>query len=647
MNGRPRLHAAFRDGLRPPPLLTVSQWADAHRHLTSDTSAATGRWRTDRAPYMREIMDRLSASDPCRRVVLMKGAQTGGSEAGNNWLGYIAHLAPGPTMIVQTTVQLAEDYSTGRINPMVESTPVLSERVPIGRSRTATSKILMRMFPGGFWHFSGANSAASLRSKPIRYLFADEVDSWDDDVQDEGDPLGLARKRQATFHNRKELVVSTPKLAGKSRIDREYRKTDQRRYFVPCPHCGTMQALQWSGVKIVREGGGVEAYYVCGGGVDGFKAFHPDSLIEGIDGPGCGGLIENWQKGEMLARGEWRATAPEGDVRAHGYHISALYSPHGWRSWTGIAVDWLAAQGDPALLKNVVNTDLGECWEQEDGETLDEAVLMARREDYGQCVARESAGLRPLIPREVIALTAGADTQDNRLEVSVWGWGAGEESWLIGHWVLWGSPGETATWEMLDGVLLADWPSVDGRSLRIVSSAVDCGGHYTNEAYDYCRPRFAARIFGTLGRAGDRPIWPARPVKPKKKDRKYAAFIVGADQAKAVLYSRLKRETPGPGFVHLPKTMTRDEVEQLTSESLITKMERGRPRHAWHLRAGRRNEVLDCAALALAALRAWEQMGGQLRFAEHAPPVRTSTPAPRPAAKPKGSDWLGTRDKWF
>jgi phage terminase large subunit GpA-like protein len=592
---------------------------------------------------MREIMDRLAPSDPCRRVVLMKGAQTGGSEAGNCWLGYIAHLAPGPTLIVQPSVEMAEDYSTGRINPMVESTPALAEVVGLSRSRQSTSKILLRTFQGGFWKFSGANSAASLRSKPIRYLFADEVDSWDPDVDGEGDPLGLARKRCATFPNRKELVVSTPKIAGSSRIDFEYRRTDQRRYFVPCPDCGVMQALQWGGVKIVTEDGKREAFYVCGGGVDGFNAFHPDSLIPSIDGVGCGSLIADWQKTAMLAAGEWRATAPEGHDRAHGYHLSSLYSPHGWRSWTEIASDWLAAQGDPSRLKIVVNTDLAECWQQEDGETLDEDKILVRREDYGAGVARAAQGLRPLIPRGVIALTAGADTQDNRLEVSVWGWGAGEESWLIGHWVIWGCPAEREPWAKLDGVLLSEWPTEDGRVLRIAASSVDVAGHYTDEAIDYCRPRFASNVFGTIGRAGDRPIWPSRPIKPKKKDRKYASYVVGIDQAKQVIYARLKRETPGAGYIHLPATVGREYVEQLAAEALVTHFAKGRPVISWRVRsAGRRNEALDCAVLALASLRAWERAGGQLvaPVALPAPVVPSSAAAASAQRRGGAGDWL-------
>ena len=130
---------AWRDGLTPDPALTVSEWADRHRFLSPRASAEPGRYRTDRTPYMRAIMDALSPGNAARRIVFMKAAQVGATEAGNNWIGYVIHHAPGPMLAVQPTVELAKRFSRQRIDPLIAESPVLRERVKPQRSRDAGS----------------------------------------------------------------------------------------------------------------------------------------------------------------------------------------------------------------------------------------------------------------------------------------------------------------------------------------------------------------------------------------------------------------------------------------------------------------------------------------------------------------------------
>ena len=235
-DGADELSQAWRDGLLPDPALTVSEWADRHRLLSPRASAEPGRYRTDRTPYIRAIIDALSPMNPTRRVVVMKSAQVGFTEGGNNWIGYVIHHAPGPMLAVQPTVELAKRFSRQRIDPLISESPALRERVRPARSRDAGNTVLSKEFPAGLLVITGANSAVGLRSMPARYLFLDEVDAYPPSADEEGDPVALAEARTRTFSWRsKVLLGSTPTIHGLSRIEREYETTDQRRFFVPVP----------------------------------------------------------------------------------------------------------------------------------------------------------------------------------------------------------------------------------------------------------------------------------------------------------------------------------------------------------------------------------------------------------------------------
>jgi phage terminase large subunit GpA-like protein len=376
-DGADAIERAWRDGLKPDPLLTVSEWADRSRVLSQRASSEPGRWRTERTPYLREIMDCLSPGSPVQRVALMKGAQIGGTECGNSWIGYVIRQAPGPMMAVSPTVELAKRNSKQRIDPLIEESDVLRERVRERRSRDSGNTVLSKDFPGGVLILTGANSAVGLRSMPARYLFLDEVDGYPGDVEGEGDPILLAERRSATFERRKILLVSTPKTKSLSRIQREYEASDQRRFFVPCPHCGERQRLELENLRW-PEGYPREAEHAC---------------------VRCGALIGERHKTWMLEHGAWRATA-EGDGRTAGFHLSSLYSPVGWFSWADAAEMYEQAQKTPDLMKGFVNTVLGLPFEEE-AEAPEWQRLYERRECY-------RIGI---VPEPGLLLTAGDDVQ--------------------------------------------------------------------------------------------------------------------------------------------------------------------------------------------------------------------------------------------
>ena len=569
---------AFTAGLQPDPDLTVSEWADTHRMLSQKSASEPGHWRTDRTPYLREIMDELSPSSPIQRVVFMAGAQVGKTESGNNWLGFVIHHAPGPMMMVQPTVDTAKRLSKQRLAPMIEETPVLRERIAESRARDSGNTMLVKEFQGGVLVVTGANSAVGLRSMPVRYLFLDEVDAFPVDVDGEGDPVSLAERRTTTFSRRKIYLSSTPTIKDTSRIEREYLVSDMRRFFVPCPDCGHYQWLRWAQMKW-SDGDAKTAAYCC---------------------EECGVLIDERHKSKMLADGEWRATA-DGDGKTAGFHLSSLYSPLGWKSWSSIVEDFLAAKNDAPSLKTFVNTVLGETWEEEYSTRVGANALAERAELY-ELLTVPAAGL---------LLTAGVDVQDNRVAFVVRAWGQDEESWLVNHGEIYGDPARPELWKQLDSVLFdTPYTHETGAQLPVRAIAIDSGGHFTHEVYAYARARRDRHVIAVKGMSQ-----PGKAIvsKPTRQDINFKnqtikggveLWGVGTDTAKATIYGRLKNgDESGAGVYHFPMGLAETYYEQLTSEKQVTRYSNGFPKRIWIKKEGARNEALDCEVYALAALQ--------------------------------------------
>ncbi|UZR28095.1 phage terminase large subunit family protein [Methylococcus mesophilus] len=641
---------AWRDGLTPDPLLTVSKWADRHRVLSSKASAEPGRWRTARTPYLREIMDCLSPASPVERVVFMKGAQLGATEMGSNWIGFCVHHAPGPMMAVWPTVEMAKRNSRQRIDPLIEESPSLVELIAPARSRDSGNTILAKEFRGGVLVMTGANSAVGLRSMPVRYLFLDEVDGYPPDVEGEGDAIALAEARTRTFARRKIFIVSTPTISGASAIEREYEASDQRRYFVPCPHCGQFQWLRFEQLRWER-GRPETVGYVC---------------------EGCERPIPEHHKGDMLAQGEWRALAPEHGAKTAGFHLSSLYSPLGWRSWRDIAAAWDSAvhpvSGGPSAIKTFKNTELGETW-VEDGETPDWQRLLERREDY-------TIGTVPL---GGLLLAGGADVQKDRIEVSIWAFGRGKSAWLVEHRVLMGDTGREPVWAELASMLEERWSHAVGALLPLARLALDTG-YATQEAYAFVRRLKDPRVMAVKGvPRGAALIGTPTAVDLTQGGRKLRrgikVFAVAVGIAKLEFYNALRKTAEvgedgttlvyPPGYIHLPR-MDAEYLQQLCAEQLVTRRDRhGFARREWQ-KLRERNEALDCyvyarAAAAAAGLdryeeRHWRALEEQLGVGpppDSEPPLQPiDPPAPtdsggRSVSSPGRSSRRVIRSRWL
>lgn len=620
------IRRGWAEGLTPEPQLTVSEWADAHRKLPQRSSAEPGPWRTSRTPYLREPMDAMSATSPVQEVVLMFAAQTGKTETILNVLGYVIDHAPGPALLVQPTVDTAKRFSKQRVDPLFTDTPCLAGKVAEVKSRDSRSSMLMKEFLGGLLIITGANSAPGLRSMPARYLLPDEIDGYPADVDGEGDPVGLAEARQRTFARRKTLKCSTPTIAGASAIERAYLSTDQRRYYVPCPHCGALQVLQFSRLTWSRLGLPPEAaVYVC---------------------EHCDAAIEERFKTEMLAHGEWRPTADGANPKVRGYHLSGLYSPIGWLSWGKIATQWVESHKNPDKLRVFTNTVLAETW-HEKGDSPEWMPLYKRRETYEEGT----------VPAGGLFLTAGADVQKDRLIVEVVAWGRGKESWSVMYGVIPGNTsdlGEAGPWGQLDALLARTYTHESGAELPIRMLAVD-SGYNTMEVYAWARKYPMSRVIAVKGQeAGGALIGSPSPVEITLRGRRpihgYKVWPVVGGVAKSELYGALRLEEPHagepfpPGWLHFPQ-YDEDYFKQLTAEQLVSKRNRrGYTVMTWSVIPGRENHVLDARVYARAAA----ELVGLSRFREsdwaalEAAVGRGSLP-PAPTVAPPRDSWLRRR----
>jgi phage terminase large subunit GpA-like protein len=506
-------------------------------------------------------------SDPnIRDVCVMAGAQVGKTEMLLNCIGYYIHHNPSPILVVQPTLDMAQSFSKDRLAPMLRDTPSLRGKVKDPRSRDANNTTTHKVFPGGHISMVGSNSAAGLASRPIRVVLCDEVDRYPPSAGSEGDPIQLARKRSATFWNRKIVLVSTPTNKGASRIESAFEESDKRKFYVPCEDCGHKQTLKWSHVRWEKDKPET-AYYCC---------------------EDCGSAWSDAMRYRSVRNGEWVATDDFSGVA--GFYINGIYSP--WTPLSDAVRDFLSAKRMPETLRVWTNVYLAESWEDQ-GERVDDYAVAERAEEYDA-----------KLDRNIVAVTCGVDVQDDRLELEVVGWCGGsgheEESWSLDYRVFYGDPSTPQLWNDLDVFLKTKYETEDGRTLDIRATCIDSGGHYTQAVYNFVRPREGRRIFAIKGMAGEsRPIV-SRPTR--NNIGKVRLFTLGVDNIKELIFSRLKITIAGAGYCHFPADRSDEYFKQLaSSEKIVTKYHKGFPRREF-VKTRTRNEALDCRVYAIGAL---------------------------------------------
>lgn len=600
--------------LAPRKPLKVSEWSDTHRRLSQKGSAEPGQWRTSRNPPLREPMDALSARSPVREVVLKWPIQFGKTEVALNFIGYSMDHDPGPIMVALPGDVPMQKWISQKLHPMIEETPAVRAALASVSSRDASNTRTFKDFEGGQLYIEHAGSPARLKSTTVKKLIVDELDEFAVNLSSGDDPVDLLDGRTSSFPaTKKQLYISTPGLSGVSRIDAKFERSDQRYYHVPCPHCGHEQPLVKDG--LTWTSGYRQVWYVC---------------------RDCGAVIDEHHKTDMIANGRWIPKNPESRIR--GYHINALYYPLGLGPrWIDLAEMWRDAQNDPAKLKTFINDRLAETWEDPSMRALRNNAIADRAEPYALRTA----------PAGVLLVTAGVDTQDNRLAVHITGWGRGMTSWTLDYVELMGDPAGREVWAALTDLINTPIEHESGALIRVDATAIDAGGHRTDFVYDYVRSpkiRRPMAIFGAV--PNNAPVLSKGKLldqtRTGRSDRRgIKIYHVGTVAVKHRLYSILSADADKSQEnrkAHFSADLPPEYFAGLISESYNPSKNR------FEKRRGARNEPLDTWVYSYAAahhpeVRAhrksrsdWDQLQARLGQTKQQQ-SNTTAPVDKPAAQ--------------
>lgn len=639
------LRTAVRQGLVPlyrPPPQTPVEWADDNFYLSSESSYQEGRWET--LPFQVAILNSMG-NDEIRTVNVIKSARVGYSKMLLAASAYQIEHKRRNILLLLPTDSAAQGFMKAHVETMIRDVPAIRNLAPWYGVKHRDNTLDTKRFSHSkqLWCLGGA-AAKNYREKSVDTIVYDELAAFEPDVEKEGSPTFLGDKRIEGSTFPKSIRGSTPKTKGACQIESAAAESPHFfRLHVPCPHCRQLQTLKWGGPDCDfglkwEKGNPRDVWYLC-------------------EHNGC--VIRQHEIQDLHSKGRWICDKTSvwtidgldfydesGEIiptpDSVTWQIWTVYSP--FTTWARIVLDFYKAKSDINRLKTFTNTTLGETWEDDQGEKVDWEQLHARREAYDK------------VPLLGLTLMGGVDTQDDRIEGRVWAFGVGDEMWLIDRWILTGDPASEELRRKVGLKLHELYERSDGVQMKVERWCWDSGGHYTDEVYAESRkhgvmwviPIKGANVYG-------KPI--ANFPRTRTKVSRVYLTEVGTDNAKELIYNRLnnqpdvaKRDQSQPGVIHFPasdEVCDEEELKQLTAETKRLKIVQGRRVYRWDA-AGRRNEALDCAVYALAALRISQQRFGlDLDALAKAKPVdaevidRTPTPAAQTSsATPAAGGWL-------
>jgi len=622
LRGLRKIDAAVRQTLKPPPILTIPQWADKYRRLSTSSGAIGGPWRTSRVEVARGPMMAVKEHG-VRTITVMSCTQLMKTSLLENIIGYHAHLDPCPMLLTQPKEGAVKAFSKERLVPMAKATPVLQPILGDAKTRTSDDTLQYKEFSGGFLALESAGSSTNLAMRAIRITLLDEIDKYE--TTKEGDPVLLAEERTATFNltgNSLHIRTCSPTMVETSRIYKSYLESDQRRPFVNCPHCQYSQVLdffrhvQWNKSEDGEHYPFTAAVYCENCGVEWTEAERMKLVTtEGaIRWRQTRPFVCCDEKQEPLKTRKWKWDSrfkvgyaccqhcgKKAVPNTHaGFNAGKLHSP--FITVPELAEKWVLSKDDPETKQTFYNTQLGLPFETTALKKLEANALLARREIYNAQV-----------PAGGVVLTAGIDVQTGgsvnggRLEVEVVAWGRGEESWSVDYKVIYGDPARPELWAELDAYLLAPFQHESGGQMVIRAACIDSGGNNPEEVYKFARARLGRNVWAIKG-AADRsgqwsPVWPIPKLDPKKtRQTGYKPVMLGVNAAKESIRQKLLVEDHGPGFCHFPADRPEGYFDQLMSENLVLEKKAGVTIRKWIAKKGHANEALDARVYAYGAL---------------------------------------------
>jgi phage terminase large subunit GpA-like protein len=574
----------LRLALKPREHKLISQWAAAERKLCKEETSRPGPWDNELAPFAVPVMDAFV--DPeVEKVTVMSSAQLVKTEAIKNVIGYYIDHDPCPMLYVSPTDTTSKDFSKEKLAPMINYNSNLRDKVGRVKHRNsdATSH---KQFPGGYLSLVGSNSPNQLAQRSVKIVLVDDSDRCPAETGDEGDPVKLAEERTESYSllGRKIGQFSTPTIEGQSRIEAAYLKSDQGKWYVPCPYCAELQPLEFENLKWKSD---KDLY--------GRTTKHYPETVK-LQCIHCEELIEERHKHWMLNNGKRIAKHPE-RKKHFGISLNRLYSQ--MSTWEQVVIKFLDAKDNLEELRVFYNTVLGKTWKLEQSASFNADKLLERCEDY---LTKNN----PHIPKGVLLLTAAVDVQGDRLECEVKGWGIDYENWSIGIEKFFGDPNLDDVWEDLFNFIdHTTFVRKDGLELKVKICAVDSGDK-SQSVYEAIRERHPKYIAVKGGNESDRPMLPRRPSKVDN-NRTYL-YVLGVNAAKTKIFDGLKIKKEGsgshPGYWHFSKEFNDYEYfKQLTAEKMVVKHSARGPKITWEKKKkGARNEALDLNVYNLAAI---------------------------------------------
>lgn len=585
--------------LKTPEPLDGDQWAEKHFFLSAESSQSVQRWSS--YPFQKAMLGAM-CDDDIEEVNIKKSARVGYTKMLLSVIGYFAHHKRRNQCLWQPTDSDSDEFCKAELEPMLRDVRAMATVFPQFMAKSKANTLNMKKFLGSLLYLKGGTSAGNFRRMTLQVALLDEFDAFDQKIEKSADPHTLAKKRLEGATYPKEISGSTPRIKGLSHIEKREQAADVRmKFHISCKHCGVEHPLVWGGKKVKH----------------GFKwdPEDPEGTVCHVC-PHCYGTIvqadylRSWHSGVWISEcGNYRiqhspyrwtdgAGVPLTSPPRHvAFHVWTAYSPQA--TWAAIVEQFLECMvavetGDRAPLEGFINETLGETWEDE-GDKADVHALLQRAEDY------------PLrrVPVGGLDVVAGVDVQDDRWEITVWAFGRGEEQWAIDYHVIYGNPADQQEWEdRLHPYLQKNVTHWHGAPMKIMGTAIDTGGHYTHQAYNFCRQHIGDKYYAIKGDSQD-----AKPIKGRSSSQDVnfrgrvikagvKLWLVGTDTAKDLFFGRLKVEKPGPGYVHFSKHLPANWFKGLTSEVRRPVKTARSTTYRW-VKTAARNEALDTTVYAL------------------------------------------------
>lgn len=588
------------DIVTPPPPVDYQAWAINNIRFSERESPFKGPYNPDLFPFFEEIFNALGPDDPCRTVTFAKSAQLGGTVLATIFVLGAMDLDPSDFLYVHPTEDNARRWSKMKLAPLLRSTTAM-QRIFSSKSRDGADSVLYkeRVDNRGAIQMSGANSPASLSQVSMRRQVQDDLSKWD--MNAAGDPEQQADSRSRAYEFAKVFKISTPLVEPGCRITKSFKAGTQEHYYVPCPHCGFEQTLEWENFAAsIEEDAPEKAHFTC---------------------TDCGCAIFEHHRGDMVRKGHWKAHNPKAAREHRSFYLWSAYSP--LQSFERMAREWIKAKGDPAAEQVFWNDTVGRAY-QTLGEAPPWEEIRLRADEIGH--------ERGKIPEGGLLVTIGVDCQKDFVAWQVIAWSRDNRRFVIDHGIFDGHISEEQAQKALDGLLKTTWRNSAGQKIGSDLLAID-GNAYTEDVWGWAKKHPVSQVIMVRGVPSEAAALLVRVKKERNRQGKIVRYSgrfynFATSVLKMGLYRNLTKVDPlARGFIGIPQGLEDAYFQELTAERRKAETRKdGFTVYKWVKDKNQANEMLDtmlqaeAAAIKLGIRQMSENRWDQIERDRTAPP---------------------------